>query len=122
MKYQVRAIRDVHLVEVLSPCVPDPDAPNLHHEVRKLLEEGARKFCIDMSGCRFTTSGGIGVLAAILTSVQRVEGKLTICNVSRRVHTVLDITRVLPMLDIRDNREEALEALGLNPEEAGQAG
>ena len=110
MRYSITHEGDVLLVEIKSPAINEPEAPNLHLDVKEHIEKGARKVLLDFKHCSFSTSGGIGVVVAIYISLGRVGGRLKLCCVNDRVRTSFVVAGVWSLFEVYDTREEALAA------------
>ena len=77
---------------------------------RRLLDEGHRKFVLDLSNVRYLDSAGLGELVATLKRVREVGGALHICGVNQRVDEAFHVTQLVRVLDIYKDRTEAISA------------
>ncbi len=108
MKTQTRG--DVAVVHVSGKLMGGPESENLRNEVKRLIEEGVKKFVINLKGVPWINSTGLGALMSVYTSVQRSEGSLKICHVSDRIQSLFMITKLLTIFDTHPSEEEAVAA------------
>ena len=78
---------------------------------RDLLERQYRKLVLDFSDVRFVNSTGLGEIIAAHTSSVRRGGRMVLCNLNNSVSSLLVITGLDRILEVRKTREEAIEAL-----------
>lgn len=110
MKYSVETRDDITLIILKGSLEGGEDTFAIKDEVTKKLEEGGRKFIIDMEKTGFVNSTGIGVIVAIHTSVKDNGGQLKICNVSDKSRRAFVVTGVWSMFSTYDSRDEAIGA------------
>jgi anti-anti-sigma factor len=73
-------------------------AESLDAELAETVREGHHRLRLDLSGVRFISSAGIGVLVKSYNRLSAIKGRLVIGAVSTQVRTVLEITRLAGML------------------------
>jgi len=75
------------------------------------ITEGAKKVVIDMLGCTFIDSTGLGVL---LHSAKRLEGEggMAIVCVDEQIHRLLGLTMIDRTIPVFSTTEEARAHLG----------
>ena len=69
-------------------------APMIRVDLKNLIAEGVRELVIDMVNTRVIDSSGIGLLVATHNSLMRLNGKLTIKNVSQDLLELLKAFRL----------------------------
>jgi anti-sigma B factor antagonist len=87
-------------------------APRLRQEAVKLVTGGATQMAIDLSGCGFLDSTGLGVIIGILKRVRGHEGELVIVGAEPHVRKVFEITRVSDIVPLHDSLDEVVGAVG----------
>lgn len=68
--------------------------PMIRVDLKNLIAEGVRDLVIDMTNTRVIDSSGIGLLVATHNSLMRLNGKLTIKNVSQDLLELLKAFRL----------------------------
>lgn len=66
----------------------------------ELLQEGRRRFVIDLSGVPFMDSSGLAFLVMASNRVRSASGSLRLCGVQEQLQGVLELTRLDRMFDI----------------------
>jgi anti-sigma B factor antagonist len=101
---------DVAIVHVSGNLMGGGETDNVRDEIKRLLENGSRKFIIDLKGVPWINSTGLGSLMAIYTSIQREEGVLKLAHVSDRIRSLFMITKLLTIFDTYPTEPEALDS------------
>ncbi|MDQ3393479.1 MAG: STAS domain-containing protein [Bacteroidota bacterium] len=73
------------------------------------IEENILFCAIDISNLRFINSSGIGLLITILTKFRNKGGDVFLINPSDQVKKLLIITKLYAILNIVENRNEAID-------------
>src|SRR4029450_7543276 len=68
-------------------------AETVDAELAETVREGHHRLRLDLSGVRFISSAGIGVLVKSYNRLSAIKGRLVIAAASAEVRTVLEITR-----------------------------
>jgi anti-sigma B factor antagonist len=69
-------------------------APKIRVELKNLIAEGVRDLVIDLINTRVVDSTGIGLLVATHNSLLRLNGKLSLKNVSQELLELLKAFRL----------------------------
>src|SRR5690349_21594343 len=81
----------------------------LKDKVRSLIFEGHKKIALDLGGVSYIDSAGLGELVSAHATVTRNEGKIRICNLTKRVSDLLTITKLLTVFDMSDSKDQAVK-------------
>lgn len=98
---------DVLLVSV-SGQINSANAAELEVSLLEWVEEGERKWVLDMSGVEYISSAGLRVVLLLAKRLKQNSGHLVLCSLQPHVLEVFDISGFLSILDVADNREAAL--------------
>ena len=85
-------------------------APALRKELNGLIESGATRVVVDLSGVEFIDSSGLGALISGLKAARQAGGDLRIARPTKQVSTVLDITNLNRVLTAFPDPEAAFDA------------
>jgi len=78
-------------------------------EIKRLIENGKRRFVIDFSKCDFIDSTGLGVLLSSYKRLNEVNGELKICSITNpNVLKVFSLTRLDRVFDIYPTYNDAV--------------
>lgn len=84
--------------------------PALHRALIQALSSEPPKLVVNMADVGYLDSSGIGTLVEIFRRMNRYGGKMALCCLNDRVHSVFEITKLDKFFSIYDSQEEALEA------------
>jgi anti-sigma B factor antagonist len=110
LKVKTRMEGDIAVISVSGKLMGGPESDALRNEVKNLIDEGKRKFVVNLKGVPWINSTGLGALMAVYTSIQRSEGVLRLCHVSDRIQSLFMITKLLTIFDTYPTEEEAIES------------
>ena len=112
---------DVRIVRVKETKLTYPVLSSFFVAVRRIVEGGARKLVIDLGDVAYIDSVAIGCLIDIHRLVENRNGAVKLSGLQPRVETMLFMTGVQKVVDVRRNEAEALAAFGGLPELIGDA-
>jgi len=72
----------------------------------RLLEAGYRQFALSLGHVPYIDSVGLGAIVRAYTSARRRGGDLKLLNVGGRNRHLLEITKLLTVLDAKQTEEE----------------
>lgn len=82
----------------------------LREAIDTLLAAGRGQILVDFSDVAFMDSAGMGELVSSHRTVERFGGHLKILNPTKRVHNSLTMAKLLPIFEIFDDEDKALES------------
>jgi anti-sigma B factor antagonist len=82
----------------------------LRKTVRDLVDRGHRKILINLDDVDYIDSSGIGELVSAFTTVNTVQGELKLLNLTKRVHDLLQITRLYTVFDVQSDEDQAVRS------------
>lgn len=105
-------IGPVVLVEMSGRLVEGEGSERLEEELQRRIAAGERALLLDWAGVSVIDSQGLKALVRGVISIRQAGGQLKLLNVPPRVHEVLELTRLLTVIETFDNREAALRSFG----------
>lgn len=104
-------------VVVLAPSdsLDGRRARELRELVAREVEAGRTRFVIDMSTIDFIDSSGLGALVWSHSRASEAGGLVLLCGVGSRVSSLISLTRLDEVLQIRKSRDAALAELAESP-------
>jgi anti-sigma B factor antagonist len=82
----------------------------LHSQVKSHLDRGRRNVLLNLGGVEFIDSFGVGEILASYISTQNLGGKLKLCEISKKLLLIFQITMLHKVLDIHEDCAGALES------------
>ena len=104
----VHGVTDPATLQVLDETVAVLDANGVL--VEDVLASGRAQILVDFTDVSFMDSSGIGELVSSLRTVERFGGSLKILNPGKRVQDSLSMTRLLPIFEIFEDVETAVDS------------
>ncbi len=80
----------------------------LRNAIQQNLEEGARRFLIDLGNVTYIDSSGLGALITTFTSVRSRQGDVKLLNLTKRIRDLLQITKLLTVFEVFDDEAKAV--------------
>ncbi len=100
----------ITVVKLKGTMVGPNDRGTFQNQIQELLDKGQLNMVLDLGEVTFADSSGIGALIAAGSSVTRTGGCMKLLHVTKRIHDVLQITRLSSIFGIYDNLQSALES------------
>lgn len=111
MVINTRRLDDVAILDLSGRITIGEGTLILREQIQKLLNSGDRKFLLNLADVDYIDSSGLGELVTSFTTVRNQRGQLKLLNLTRRVHDLLQITKLLTVFETFDNETEALKSL-----------
>src|SRR5262249_18522547 len=110
MKANTRQVNGVTAGDMNGPFTLDEGSVILREAVKDLVAKGQKKILLNLGDVTYIDSSGIGELVSAFTSVRNQGGELKLLNLTKKVHDLLQITKLYTVFDIKDDEAKAIEA------------
>ena len=77
---------------------------------RDLVSKGKNKILLNLADVTYIDSSGIGELVSAFTTVRNQSGELKLLKLTKKVHDLLQITKLYTVFDIKDDEAVAVQA------------
>ena len=84
----------------------------LRDTIRDILGKGNKKILLNLGDVTYIDSSGIGELVSAFTAVRKEGGELKLLNLTKKVHDLLQITKLYTVFDVKDDEAVAISAFG----------
>lgn len=108
MKVEVRRVDNVVVVDFRGRLVSGTGEELLHEVMNELLAEGYKKILLNLCEVPRIDSAGIGELVASVKLAKRFECTVKVWLAGGRVRDVLELSQILPALDVYMDEQSAL--------------
>ena len=105
-----REIGEIAIMDFSGKITLGEGSSTLRNTIRGLVDKGHRKILINLFDVDYIDSSGIGELVSGFTTVRSAGGELKLLNLTRRVHDILQITRLFTVFDVQSDEEAALRS------------
>jgi anti-sigma B factor antagonist len=112
MQTSSRQIEDVVVLNVSGRITLGEGNVMLREIVRELAENGNKRIVLNLSEVNYIDSSGLGELVKTHTTMRNKGGELKLTNLNKRVHDLLQMTRLSAVFDIHNDEAGALNSFG----------
>lgn len=105
--------RDVHgitIVDIKGRIVLGEASAALRELVADLIGKGHKKILLNFVDVNYIDSSGLGNLVSCLVRVRMYDGELKLLNLAKRVHDVMQVTKLDTVFDIMDDEAVAVKS------------
>jgi anti-sigma B factor antagonist len=110
MKASNRQVDGVNIVDMSGRITLGEGSVVLRDTIRDLVGKGQKKILLNLGDVTYIDSSGIGELVSAFTAVRREGGELKLLNLTKKVHDLLQITKLYTVFDIKDDEAAAIKA------------
>ena len=110
MKASTRQVEGVTIVDLSGRIKLGEGSSILRDTVKDLLSKGQKKILLNLGDVSYIDSSGIGELVSAFTSVRNQGGELKLLHLTKKVHDLLQITKLYTVFDVKDDEAGAIAA------------
>jgi anti-sigma B factor antagonist len=112
MKASTRQVDGITIVDLSGRITLGEGSVVLRDTIKDLLGKGQKKILLNLGDVSYIDSSGIGELVSAFTSVRNQGGELKLLNLTKKVHDLLQITKLYTVFDVKDDEATAITAFG----------
>jgi anti-sigma B factor antagonist len=101
---------DVTVLDMGGRIVLGDGSALLRKTVRELLDDNRIKILINLADINYIDSSGIGELVQAYTSVKNRGGELKLLHLTKKVHDILQITKLYTVFDVYSDEATAVRS------------
>lgn len=110
MKANTRQVDAVTIVDLSGRITLGEGSVVLRDTIRDLVGKGNKKILLNLGEVTYIDSSGIGELVSAFTTVRNQGGELKLLNLTKKVHDLLQITKLYTVFDIKDDEAAAVQS------------
>jgi anti-sigma B factor antagonist len=114
MQITERLIGDVTVLDLKGRFVEER-GDDFRETMNRLVKGGVRKVLLNFDEITYVDSAGLGMLVAKYITLNKRDGHLKLCNLHRRSFRVLDVTRLLSIIESFESEAEAIQSFAAKP-------
>jgi anti-sigma B factor antagonist len=108
MKVTTRQIDGVTILDLSGRITLGEGSVQLRDGIRDLLSKGSKLILLNLADVNYIDSSGIGELVSAYTTVRNQGGELKLLNLTKKVHDLLQITKLYTVFDVKDDEATAI--------------
>ncbi len=110
MKASTRQVAGITIVDLSGRITLGEGSVVLRDTIRDVVSQGNKQILLNLGDVTYIDSSGIGELVSAFTSVRNQGGELKLLNLTKKVHDLLQITKLYTVFDIKDDEATAVGA------------
>ena len=108
MKIKTRQVDGITIMDCSGRITLGEGSVQLRDAVRDLLSIGSKQILLNLGDVTYIDSSGIGELVSAFTTVKNQGGDLKLLNLTKKVHDLLQITKLYTVFDVKDDEASAV--------------
>ena len=110
MTIQERAVGSVTVLDCDGKLVLGDGDALLKDKVHSLMFQGRKQILLNLGGVSYVDSSGLGALVASSTTASNNGGQIRLVNLTKRLHDLLVISKLVNVFESFDNEADALRS------------
>jgi anti-sigma B factor antagonist len=110
MKANNRQVNGVTIVDMSGRITLGEGSVVLRDSIKELLGKGQKKILLNLGDVSYIDSSGIGELVSAFTTTKNQGGELKLLHLTKKVHDLLQITKLYTVFDVKDDETAAVKA------------
>ena len=110
MKVTTRQVDGITILDLSGRITLGEGSVTLRDSIRDVLAKGSNKILLNLGEISYIDSSGIGELVSAFTTVKNAGGELKLLNLTKKVHDLLQITKLYTVFDVKDDETSAVAA------------
>lgn len=108
LKMRTREVQGVMVIDLSGQITMGEACAAIRDEIRDEIGHGFRKILLNLGEVNYIDSAGLGELTSAYTSVKNRDGVLKLVNLTKRVHDLMQITKLYTVFDVSDDEKKAI--------------
>jgi anti-sigma B factor antagonist len=110
LKISTREVEGVTVVDISGRITLGDETSALRNAVRDLISNGKKRIVLNLAEVSYIDSSGVGELVSSYTAVRNGGGELKLLNLTKKVHDLLQVTKLYTIFDIKDDEFMAVKS------------
>ena len=110
LKASTRQVDGITVMDLSGRITLGEGSVILRDKIRELLGQGEKKILLNLGDVTYIDSSGIGELVSAFTAVRKEGGELKLLNLTKKVHDLLQITKLYTVFDVKDDEATAIQS------------
>lgn len=110
MKYKTRLVDGIMVLDLSGRITLGDGSVTLRDAVRDGLAKGSDRILLNLADVDYIDSSGLGELVSAYTTVKNRGGELKLLHLTKKVHDLLQITKLYTIFDVRDDEAHAISS------------
>ncbi|HLY40646.1 MAG TPA: STAS domain-containing protein [Terracidiphilus sp.] len=112
LKLGTREVKRIIIIDLNGRLTMGEPCAAIRDEVHDQLRQGCTKLLLNLAEVSYIDSAGLGELTSAFTSVKNRNGQLKLLSLTKRVHDLMQITKLYTVFDVYDDEKKAVASFG----------
>lgn len=109
-KSSSRQVDGITILDLSGRITLGDGSTMLREAIREMITKGEKKLLLNLGDVTYIDSSGIGELVSAYTAVRKEGGELKLLNLTKKVHDLLQITKLYTVFDVKDDEAAAISS------------
>ena len=110
LKSSERQVDGITILDLSGRITLGEGSVVLRDTIREVLGKGQKRILLNLGDVTYIDSSGIGELVSAFTAVRKEGGELKLLNLTKKVHDLLQITKLYTVFDITDDEATSVKS------------
>jgi len=110
MQIEERRVGSVIILDAKGKLTLGDGDVLLKDKIHSLVQQGHKNIVLNLGDVPYVDSAGIGEIVGSYTTLSRVGGTLRLLNLTKRIHDLLAITKLLTVFETFTSEDEAVRS------------
>ena len=110
MQIDERVVGNVIVLDLTGKLTLGDGDDLLKDKINSLLQQNKKNILLNLAGVPYLDSAGIGRVVGSFTTVSRAGGALKLVNLTKRIHDLMAITKLLTVFETFDAEADAVRS------------
>ena len=108
MEIAKRTVDDIQILDCKGKITLGEGTMAVRNTVRDIITENGKKIILNLGDVNYIDSSGIGELVSTYTTVTNAGGQLKLLNLTKKIHELLQITKLLTVFQVFEDEKAAI--------------
>jgi len=108
--FSTRSSDGITIVDLKGRITLGEGTVTVRDTVHDLLSKGQNRILLNLGDVNYIDSSGIGELVSAFTAAKKQGGDLKLLNLTKKIHDLLQITKLYTVFDVKDDEEMAVKS------------
>ena len=110
MQIEERTVGSIKVLDVKGQITLGEAGTLLKDKINSVVSQGHKQIVINLGGVSYVDSAGLGELVGAYTTVTRAGGRLKLENITKKMHDLLTITKLVNVFETFESEQEAVKS------------
>ena len=111
--FTIRQSNEITIIDLKGRIVLGEGSVTVRDTVHDLLTKGQKRILLNLGAVNYIDSSGIGELVSAFAAAKKQGGELKLLNLNKRIHDLLQITKLYTVFDVKDDEASAVESFSM---------